>query len=480
MLIFPTEKRLDISRAPFILIALILINTLVYFTYQSRDNERAGQAIERYLQLDYLDKEYPIFLEFLETEQDASTLERVQQFYYEEYYQNVAAMILMHSEFSTYIERRAKTDFEASFYNGWRIQRKEVQEKFESISSFAHGLISNDVSISDLFTHQFLHGSVSHLVGNMVFLFIFGYAVEAAIGHLRFLLFYLIGGVFAGLAQVVTHLDSGVPLVGASGAISGVMAMYLAVFRLRKIEFFYWVFFFVGYFRAPALLILPFYIGKEVYSYMTAVDSNVAFMAHAGGFVAGAILIGISMFLTPEILNDEYIEEDQDFSPRQKALSKIYAAIEALRFESALTQVNQLIETEKLDFELALIRYNLNRVIRNKNFSKELNEFLTLAPLSDAEKKRVGDVWLETGDHYATLSPDELVRLGLKLVTTNDARASKSIHDKLYALPKKPADLNILTKNLLEFFVQVKDQQNLSLYKKRHQDIAKEGANGYL
>ncbi|MFQ3230257.1 rhomboid family intramembrane serine protease [Reinekea sp.] len=480
MLIFPTEKRLDISRAPFILIALILLNTLVYFTYQIDDNERAGQAIERYLELDYLDKEYPIFIEYLENEQDSSTLERVQESYYEEYYQNVVAMILMHSEFNTYLERRAKTEFEASFYNGWRNQRKEIQEKFESISSFAHGLVSNDVSIGDLFTHQFLHGSVSHLVGNMVFLFIFGYAVEAAIGHLRFLLFYLIGGVFAGLAQVVTHLDSGVPLVGASGAISGVMAMYLAVFRLRKIEFFYWIFFFVGYFRAPALLILPFYIGKEIYSYMTAIDSNVAFMAHAGGFVAGAILIGISLFLTPTILNNEYIEEDQDFTLRQKALSKIYAAIEALRFESALTQVNQLIDSESLDFELAMIRYNLNRVLRNKSFTKELNELLSMAPLIDAEKKRVGDVWLESGDRFSTLTPDELVRVGLKLVTRGDARASKSIHDKLFVLSKKPADLNVLTKNLLEYFVQTKDQQNLSLYKERYQAIAKEGAHGNL
>jgi membrane associated rhomboid family serine protease len=480
MLIFPTEKRLDISRAPIILCALILLNTLVYFVYQGDDNSRAASAITRYMQLEYLDKEYPLFVEYLTKEGDSKLLEQVQQSYAADYQEQVVASILMHSEFYPYLERRAKADFDKGFYSGWQVQRAKIQESFQSISSFAHGLISNDVSISDLFTHQFLHGSVSHLVGNMVFLFIFGYAVEAAIGHLRFLLFYLVGGVFAGLAQVVTHLDSSVPLIGASGAISGVMAMYLAVFRLRKIEFFYWVFFFVGYFRAPALLILPFYIGKEIYSYMTAVDSNVAFMAHAGGFVAGAILIGIALYLSPSILNQEYIEEDQNFSPRQKALSKIYAAIEALRFDAALTQVNKLIETEQLDFELAIIRYNLNRVVRNKTFAREVNELLRMQHLSADEKKKLGEIWLETGEKFSTIPPDELVRIGLKLLLHNDARASKSIHDKLYLLPSKPGDLNLLTKKLLDFFAQNQDHHNLSLFKERYALIAKEAAHGNL
>ena len=124
----------------------------------------------------------------------------------------------------------------------------------------------------------------------MFFLVICGFAVEAAIGHLRFLLFYLFSGVVAGVSHAAMDLDSSSVLIGASGSVSAVMAMYLGVFRFKKIEFFYWFFIFVGYFRAPALLILPFYIGKELVQFYTEAGSNVAFMAHAGGFVAGLVL----------------------------------------------------------------------------------------------------------------------------------------------------------------------------------------------
>ncbi|MBU2864307.1 rhomboid family intramembrane serine protease [Reinekea forsetii] len=480
MIIFPTEKRLEMSRAPFVLIALILLNVFIYFTYQSGDNEKAGRAIESYMERNFLEQEYPIFVDYLKAEEDKVTLERVEQFYYDEQLVNVAASILMHTEFYSHLQRYAKSEFELSFYNEWRRPRQEIQDQFSSISSFSGGLISNDVSVSDLLSHQFLHGSVSHLLGNMVFLFIFGYAVEAAIGHLRFLVFYLVGGVFAGLAQVATHLDSGVPLVGASGAISGVMAMYLAVFRFKKIEFFYWILFFVGYFRAPALLILPFYIGKEIYSYMTAIDSNVAFMAHAGGFVAGAILIGVALILSPKLLDQSYLDEDQDFSPRQKALAKIYSAIDALRFDSALTQLNQLIQAEGLDYELANIRYNLNRVVRNRTFSRELNEFLTLSNLSIEQKKELAQVWQTTGEQYATLAPDELLKLGLKLLTPNNSVAAKSIHERLFQLETRPADLKLLTQKLMEVFAQEHDHHNLSLFKERYQSLTQEGAHGHL
>ena len=196
-------------------------------------------------------------------------------------------------------------------YQAWKEPRKEIQEQFHTISSFKYGLISTDVSLLNLLTYQFLHGNVNHIFGNMVFLLAFGFAVEA-----RDWLMAVFSMLFGcrhcrwPSPSLDTPWQRGA-IGGASGSISGVMAMYLAVFRLKKIEFFYWVLFFVGYFRAPALAILPFYFGKEVFNYMTMEGSNVAFMAHAGGVAAGAVLIGVALLLDRNMLNQEYIEEDQ-------------------------------------------------------------------------------------------------------------------------------------------------------------------------
>jgi hypothetical protein len=174
------------------------------------------------------------------------------------------------------------------------------------------------------------------------------------------------------------------------------------------------------------------------------------------------------------------LDEDQNLTSRQKALAKIYAAIEALRFESALTQLNQLIQSEGLDFELANIRYNLNRVLRNKTFSKELNEFLSLPSLSMEQKQRLSDVWQNTGEQYATLPPNELLKLGLKLLTPANAKTAKSIHERLMKLETQPSDLKLLTQKLMEVFAQQHDHHNLSVYKEHYQALTQEGAHGHL
>merc|ERR1712000_87155 len=104
-------------------------------------------------------------------------------------------------------------------YNRWLEGRSEIREQIASISYLRFGLQPNDLSIPDLLIHQFLHGGFMHLLGNMVFLMICGFVVEAAIGHIAFLAFYLIGGVAAGLTHSLINIQSDTPLVGASGAI---------------------------------------------------------------------------------------------------------------------------------------------------------------------------------------------------------------------------------------------------------------------
>src|SRR5690606_37235329 len=126
-------------------------------------------------------------------------------------------------------------------------------------------------------------------IGNMVVLAVVAVGVEAAIGSFNFLLCYLVCGLVGGLLYTLTNLGSHMPLVGASGSISGVLGMYAAIYGMRKIRFFYSAIFYFGYFTAPALVILPVWILWEVANAIWGDTSGIAYWAHAGGLICGGL-----------------------------------------------------------------------------------------------------------------------------------------------------------------------------------------------
>jgi len=144
-----------------------------------------------------------------------------------------------------------------------------------------------------IFSSMFLHGDFMHLAGNMLYLWIFGDNVEASFGHVKFLLFYVVCGVGAALAQAVLDLNSGIPMIGASGAISGVLAAYMFMFPQAKVLTFVWLLIFIRTILLPASLILGIWFAIQLFSAFTSgggAEGGVAFMAHIGGFVLGALL----------------------------------------------------------------------------------------------------------------------------------------------------------------------------------------------
>jgi membrane associated rhomboid family serine protease len=139
-----------------------------------------------------------------------------------------------------------------------------------------------------LLTYMFLHGNFPHLLWNMVFFYVFGDNVEDAMGHVRFLFFYLICGVFAGVAHAAISPQSAVPLIGASGAVAGVIAAYLMLHPNVRL----WV---LVLFRLPLRVSAGFailvWIALQLYSVFAGVQDNTAWWAHIGGLIAGAVLI---------------------------------------------------------------------------------------------------------------------------------------------------------------------------------------------
>ncbi len=144
-----------------------------------------------------------------------------------------------------------------------------------------------------IFTSMFLHAGWMHLIGNMLYLWIFGDNVEDAMGHGRFLVFYLLSGVFAVLAQALPDPNSTIPMIGASGAISGVLGAYLLMFPHARVLVVIPFGFYLHTTRIPAGLVLAFWFLLQLFSSATSSgqQGGVAFGAHIGGFIAGMLLI---------------------------------------------------------------------------------------------------------------------------------------------------------------------------------------------
>lgn len=143
-----------------------------------------------------------------------------------------------------------------------------------------------------VFTSMFLHGGFMHLAGNMLYLWIFGDNVEDRMGHVRFVLFYLACGVAAVFAQVLPDADARVPMIGASGAISGVLGAYLFLFPHARVLVLVPVGFVLQMVRLPAVWVLGLWFLIQLVSSLLSDqgEGGVAFRAHLGGFVAGLVL----------------------------------------------------------------------------------------------------------------------------------------------------------------------------------------------
>jgi len=150
-------------------------------------------------------------------------------------------------------------------------------------------LISFPVLLT-LITSTFVHGGFFHLIGNMLFLWIFGDNVEDAMGHFRFAAFYFLSGIAGGMLQIVANSGSGTPLVGASGAIAGVMAAYLLLYPDSRIVTLVPIFFFFTFIEIPALIMVGLWFLFELVRAVGEPAGQVARLAHVGGFLAGALL----------------------------------------------------------------------------------------------------------------------------------------------------------------------------------------------
>ncbi|MBM2832059.1 MAG: putative integral rane protein [Dehalococcoidia bacterium] len=152
-------------------------------------------------------------------------------------------------------------------------------------------------------TSMFIHGGWLHFLGNMLFLWVFGDNIEDRFGHLRYLLFYLAAGAAAAWLQIIVNTAAQVPMIGASGAIAGVLGAYLVLFPLNRIKTLVTAFFFITVVRIPALVLLGFWFLLQFFEGVGSLGPSVqtggtAYFAHIGGFITGIIVAALYRLAT--------------------------------------------------------------------------------------------------------------------------------------------------------------------------------------
>jgi membrane associated rhomboid family serine protease len=162
---------------------------------------------------------------------------------------------------------------------------------------YSWAMIPNNIlqgtGLVTLITSMFLHGGITHIGGNMLYLYIFGNNIEEALGHVKFLVFYLICGVCASSLHVLMTLNPAIPTLGASGAIAGVLGAYLVLYPKARVDTLV-IFYFITWVTLPASVILGFWFVLQLFSGTLSIAAStatgVAYFAHIGGFATGALL----------------------------------------------------------------------------------------------------------------------------------------------------------------------------------------------
>ena len=300
----PLENRPTWRNPPWITLLLIVVNMLVFWGPQRTEETVQAKAAQFYLHSALPALELPAFVNWLEASGSphAASARAMQARQAEQPEQVNAALLAGLEQAPPFIDKlRAGQVITPAHpqYADWKDQRHQ----YEALqpAPFTRRWSQNYSADAEFrpvtwLTAAFLHGSTGHLLGNMLFLFLFGFSVELALGGRLYLAFYLIGGIGAALLAGWVYSGKGNYGLGASGAIAALMGMYSVMYKLKRIRFFYQLFFYFNYVTAPALILLPVWLANELLQHFFG-GQQVAYMAHLGGLITGALLMAATLYL---------------------------------------------------------------------------------------------------------------------------------------------------------------------------------------
>ncbi len=313
MLIVPHIGKLSWKNPPYITICLILINIFVYFGIQSNDGKYYLEADKYYQDSGLMSIETSAYLVYLEASGQKVKLYSLQRLDpgADDTSDRIAKEMFADELFMGKLKAEEIIKPGSDKYLAWKKLRTGLEDILGQATARSYGYIPAKSSILTAFTYMFLHGGVMHLVGNMVFLWLVGCMIEMGCGRAIYLVSYLLTGIISAFFFGLIYSGSPIPLVGASGAIAGMMGFYTILFYKRKVGIFFSLGFYFTNTRVPAILLLPLWIGNELYQLFWGGPSNVAYVGHLGGLISGAAF-GIAQIRFFGEADEEISEEEQE------------------------------------------------------------------------------------------------------------------------------------------------------------------------
>lgn len=443
MLIIPAENAINWKRPPWVTLGLMMACIMVFLFYQGADDRKLDAAIEQYLDGNLLALEAPAYEDYLQREirfegdqQSVLELQEFQALREQDEQGWQAVTLLFDRDFYQYLQDNRDLIWSVAERNQWSEQRGAIEEQWISrMSAFQLGLVPSDLSLYTLITYQFLHGGWGHIIGNLLFLFLLGFTVERALGPGKFLVAYLVCGALSGLVFTGFSMGSQVPLVGASGSISGLMGMYVAIYGLQKIRFFYFLGVYFNYFRAPAIAMLPVWLGKEIYDYWFAGATGIAYMAHAGGLLAGAALVWLLgkswLQVKEEFFEPEPEQQDEQFT---RGYAQAMASVGRMEFDLARRQFEALRENYPDRTVLLEHLYQLAKLRPDLPEYRDLARTLMADAMNRRQPEQMLEVWneyLSKGEAHHPLAVEDHNRVLFTSLKNHDLKAAEKAFERM-------------------------------------------------
>lgn len=404
MLIVPLTTNIKERKLPLVTLALILINCFVYFFFQWSDNLNYMKAHQYYFESGLAEMEVPRYVEYLnKTGSQALISPQKENLSKEKFEEELIRYYGQMQSDYLFIEKLLNDQIVSEndeVYSKWKELRHSYNDQLSKVVFMEYGFKPAYRKPVTWLTHMFLHGGFGHLLGNMVFLWLVGCLIEAGCGSVRYLLIYLFGGLFAvGLFGLI-YSESTVPLVGASGAIAALMGAVPVLFGKKKINIFYSLGFYFGYMKPPAIALLPVWMLNEIYQIYFGGVSNVAYVAHLGGLIGGAILAFAHSKFPGKYSEDIFVEEKVDeISP---LLEKALELIGKLDFQRARRYLEEVMAKDPRNVIALKHIFNIDKHEPDSdNFHKTAGQLLLSLSQNSSSHGTAFDIYLE----YEKIAP---------------------------------------------------------------------------
>ena len=338
MFIIPLIGKISWRNPPFVTLGLILLNCLVFFIFQTDEPEKQHQASRYYFESGLAAIEIPRYMA-LRTGQEPTDAVALQQMDED----TLAYWYLEMEQDHPFIEKLQAGKIIVPSdpqYAGWRFLRTEYEHHRSRIVTLRYGFRPAYKSLLTAFTYMFLHAGTGHLFGNMVFLWIVGCMLEMGVGRLLYTGLYIGCGFIAAWVFWLIYMNSTTPVVGASGAIAGLMGAFAVLFGRKKVRIFYSLGFYFNYLKMPAIILLPIWLANEFIQLFFSDARHVAYVAHIGGLSAGAFLAFAILKFGEPANRDVFEDEPEDeIAPLMEKALKLIAELDMSAASGLLDQV---------------------------------------------------------------------------------------------------------------------------------------------